>query len=175
MTSLYSVLESRDVSLPTKVHIFKAMIFPVIMYRCESCTMKKTERQRMMLSNCGFGEDSWVPWTARRSNQSILKEITLNIHQKDWCWNWSSNTLATWCKEPIHWKRPWCWERLKAGEEGDNSGWDGWMASPTQCIWVWENSQTWWWTGRPRVLQFMGSQRVDTTGWLNWTELKEIW
>ena len=70
-----------------------------------------------------------VPWTARRSNQSILKEISLNIHLKNWCWSWSSNTLATWCEEMTHWKRPWCWERLKAGGEGDNTGWDGWMAS----------------------------------------------
>ena len=68
-----------------------------------------------------------VPWTAKRSSQSILKKISPNIHWKDWCWSWNSNTLATWCEELIHWKRPWCWERLKAGGEGDNRGWDvGW-------------------------------------------------
>ena len=66
-----------------------------------------------------------VPWTARRSNQSILKEISPNIHWKDWCWSWNSNTLATWCEELTHWKRPWCWERLKAGRQGDNRRWDG--------------------------------------------------
>ena len=70
-----------------------------------------------------------VPWTPRRSNQSILKEISPDIHWKDWCWSWNSNTLATWCKEYTHWKRLWCWERLKAGGEGDDEGWDGWMAS----------------------------------------------
>ena len=70
-----------------------------------------------------------VPWIARRSNQSILKEISPNIHWKDWCWSWSSNTLAIRCEELTHWKRPWCWERLKAEGEGDNTGWDGWMAS----------------------------------------------
>ena len=70
---------------------------------------------------------------------------------KDWCWSWNSNTLATWCQEPTHWKRPWWWERLKAGGEGDNRGWNGWMASPTQRTWVWENSGSWWWTGRQRV------------------------
>ena len=81
-----------------------------------------------MPSNCGVGKDSWVPWTARKLNQSILKKSTLNIHWKDWCWSWSSNTLATWFEELTHWKRPWCWERLKAGGEGDDSGWDVWMA-----------------------------------------------
>ena len=85
-----------------------------------------------MLWNCGAGEDSWVPWTARRSNQSILKEINPNIHWKDWCWSWSSNTLATQCEEPTHWKRPWCWERLRERGEGGNRGWDGWMASARQ-------------------------------------------
>ena len=70
------------------------------------------------------------------------------------------NILATWCKELTHLKRPWCWERLKAGGEGDNTGWDGWMASLTQWTCVWVNSGSWWWTGRPGVLQFMGSQRV---------------
>ena len=67
-----------------------------------------------------------------------------------------------------HWKRPWCWERLKAGGEGDDRGWDGWMASPIQ--WTWLNSRSWWWTGRPGMLQSMGSQESDTTGQLNWTE-----
>ena len=81
----------------------------------------------------------------------------------------NSNTLATWCKEMTHWKRPWCWERLKAGTEGDDRGWDGWMASPTQWTWVWVSSRSWWWTGKPGVLWFMGSQRIGH----NWgTELK---
>ena len=109
-----------------------------------------------------------VPWTSRRSNQSILKEISaLNIHWKDWCWSWSSNTLATWCEEPTHWKR------LKAGGEGDDRGSDGCMASLTQWTQAWVDSRSWWWTGRPVVLWFMGSQRVRHN-WvteLNWTEL----
>ena len=79
---------------------------------------------------------------------------------KDWCWSWNSNTLATWYEEPAHWKRPWCWEILKAGGEGDDRGWDDWMASPTQWTWIWVSSKNWWWTGRPGVLRFMGSQRV---------------
>ena len=81
-----------------------------------------------------------------------------------------TNNLATWCEELIHWKRPWCRERLKAGGEGDDRGWDGWMASLTQWTWVWVNSKSWWWTGRPGVLKSMGSQRVghDWATELNW-------
>ena len=80
------------------------------------------------------------------------------------------NTLATWCEELSHWKRPWCWERLKAGGEGDDRGWGGWVASPTQWTWVWASSRSWWRTGRPGVLQSMGSQRVghDWAAELNW-------
>ena len=88
-----------------------------------------------------------------------------------------ASTLATWCKELTHWKRPWCWERLKAGGEEDNRGWDGWMASPTQWTWIWVNSGSWWWTGRPGVLWFMGSQRVghDWTTELNWNIFQRDW
>ena len=92
------------------------------------------------------------------------------IHWKDWCWSWNSNTLATWCEELTHWKRPWCWERLQAGGEGDDRGWDGWMASLTQWTWVWVSSGSWWWTGRPGVLWCMESQRVGHDWALNWTE-----
>ena len=77
-----------------------------------------------------------------QTSQSWRKS-TLNIHWKDWCWSWSSNTLATWCEELTHLKRPWCWERLRAGGEGDDRGWDGWMASPTRWTWVWVNSERW--------------------------------
>ena len=77
------------------------------------------------------------------------------------------NPTAGW----LHWKRLWCWEGLGAGGEGDNRGWDSWMASPTQWTWVCVNSGSWWWTGRPGVLQFMGSQRVSRTWLSDWTEL----
>ena len=90
---------------------------------------------------------------------------------KDWCWSWNSNTLAISCEESIHWERSWCWEGLRAAGEGDNRGWDGWMASPTGWSWVWVNSSSWWWTGRPGVLRFMGLQSVGHN-WateLNWT------
>ena len=96
----------------------------------------------------------------------------LGVHWKDWCWSWNSSTLATSWEELTHCERPWCWEGLGAGGEGDDRGWDGWMASPTWWTWVWVNSVSWWWTGRPGVLQFMGSQRVgqdwatELTDWL---------
>ena len=104
--------------------------------------------------------------------QPVHPKSVLNILWKNWCWSWNSNILATWCKELTHWKRPWCWERLRAGGEGDDRGWDGWMASPTQWTWVWVNSGSWWWTGRPGVLRFMGSQGVghDWETELNWTD-----
>ena len=96
---------------------------------------------------------------------------TLCIHWKDGCWSWSSNTLATCCEEL---KRLWCWEGLGAGGEGDNSEWDSWMASPTWCVLVWVNSGSWWWTGRPGMLWFMGLQRIRHT-WeteLNWRDMR---
>ena len=109
-----------------------------------------------------------VPWTTRRSNQSILKEISPVCSLEGLSWSWNSNTLSTWCEELTYWKRPWYWERLRAKGEGDDRGWDGWMASPTQWTWVWVNSGSWWWTGRPRVLRFMGRKESDTTEQLNW-------
>ena len=84
----------------------------------------------------------------------------LQRHRKDWCWSWNSSTLATSCEELTHWKRPWCCEGLGAAGEGDDRGWDGWIASATWWAWVWVNSRSWWWIGRPGVLLFMGSQRV---------------
>ena len=100
----------------------------------------------------------------------------LNIHWKDCCWNWNSSTLATWCEELTHWKRPWCWERLKAGGEGDGDRWDSWIISPTQWTWVWVNSGSWWRTGRPGVRQSIVSQTVGHN-WvteLNWTKSRTI-
>ena len=160
MTNLDSILKSRDITLPTKVLLVKAVVFPVVMYECESWTIKKAECWRID----AFELWCWrrllkVPWTARRSNQSILKEI-LGVHWKDWCWSWNSSTLATWWEELTHLKRPWCWERLRAGGEGEDRGWDGWMASPTRWTWVWVDSGSWWWTGRPGMLRLMRLQTV---------------
>ena len=111
-----------------------------------------------------------VPWTAKISNQSILKEISPEYSLEGLMLKLKLQYFGH--EELTHWKRPWFWERLKAGEE-DDRGWDGWMASPTQWTWVWVDSGSWWWTGRPGVLQFMGSQR-DGHDWateLNWTVL----
>ena len=168
-----SILKNRDITLPTKVHLVKAMVFLVVTYGCESCTTKKVKCWRIDAFELWYWRRLLrVPLTARRSNQPILKS-TLNIHWKDWCWSWSYNTLATWCEELTHLKRPWCWERLKVGGEGDDRGWDGWTASLTQWTWIWVNSRSWWWTGRPGVLQSIGLQRVgqDWASKLNWTEL----
>ena len=112
-----------------------------------------------------------VPWTARRSNQSILKEISPGCSLEGLMLK-----LATWCEELTHLKISWCWERLRAGREGDDRGWDGWIASPTQWTWVWVDSGSWWWTGRPSILRFMGSWRVghDWAAELNWTILSKI-
>ena len=114
-----------------------------------------------------------------RLKEPKLRYIVHTVHGfwKDWCWSWNSNTAVTWCKELTHLKRPWCWERLNVGGEGDDRGWDGWMASPIQWTWVWVNSVSWWWTGRLGVLQSMGSKRVghDWVTELNWTERKLHW
>ena len=110
-----------------------------------------------MLLNCSVGEDSWESLGLQGDPTS---QSALNIHWKDWCWSWSSKTLATWHEELIHWKRPWCWERLRTGGERDDTGRDGWMGSPAQWTWVWASSVSWRWTGKPGLLQSMGLQRV---------------
>ena len=134
-------------------------------------------------------EESWVPknwcfWTValEKTLESPLdckeiqpvhpKKSVLSVHWKDCCWSWNFNTFDTWCEKLTHLKRPWCWERLEVGGEWDDRGWDGWLSSPTQQTWVWVNSGNWWWTGRPGVLWFMGSQRVehDWVTELNWTD-----
>ena len=171
MTNLDSIIKTRDITLPTKVCLNKAMVFPVVMYGCESWTIKKAELWRIDAFELWcWRRLLWVPWTARRSNQSFLKEISPEYSLEDWCWSWNSNTLTNWYKEPTHWKRPWCWERLKAGGEGDDRGWDGWMATQMQRTWVWASSRSWWWTGQPGVLKSMGLQRIGH----DWaTELKK--
>ena len=113
-----------------------------------------------MLLNCGVGEDSWESLGLQRDPTSPLwRKSVLNIHWKDWCWSWNSNTLATWCKEMTHLKRPWCWERLKEGK-GDDRSWDDWMASPTRWVWVWISSRSWLWIRKSGMLESMGLQGV---------------
>ena len=132
------------------------MVFPVVMYGCESWTVKKAECWR----TDAFELWCWirllrVPWTARRSYQSILKEISPGCSLEGLMLKLKLQYFGNICKELTHWKRPWCWEGLGARREGDDTGCDGWMASLTWLTWVRVNSGSWWWTGRPGVLWFM--------------------
>ena len=177
MTNLDIVLKSRGITLPTKVNPVKAMVFRVVMYGWESWTIKKPESQR----TDAFELWHWrrllrVPWTPRRFNQSILNEISLEYSLEGPMLKLKCQYFGhlIWSTDSL--ERPWFWERLKAGE-GDDRGRDGWMASPTQWGWVWVNSGSWWWTGRPGVLQSMGSQRVRHN-WateLNWIDTFNNW
>ena len=153
MTSLDSILKSRDITLPTKVCLVEAMVFPVVMYGCERQTIKKTEHRGID----AFELWCWrrllrVPWTARRSNQSILKEISPEYSLEGLMLNLKLQYFGHLMQRADSLERSWCWERLKVGGEGEDRRWDAWMASPTQWTWVWVNSGSWWWTGRPGVL-----------------------
>ena len=164
LTNLDIMLKSRDITLSTKVHLVKAMVFPVVMYGCESLKINKAECQRID----AFELWCWrrllrVPWTAMRS----IKETSPKYSLEGLMLKLKSNTLATWCEELTHWKRPWCWERLKAGREEGIRGWDGWMPSSMQWTWTWTNFGRWWRTGRPDVLLSTGSQSWTRMG--DWT------
>ena len=177
MINLDSILKSRDITLPTKVCVVKAMVFPVVIYGCVSWTIKKAECRK----TDAFELWCWrrllrVPWTARRSNQSILKEISpgcsleglmlklkLQYFGQPDSKNWLTRKDSDAGKD---------WRQEKKKKLSHNRGWNGWMASPTQWTWVWASSGSWWWTGRPGVLQSMGSKRAghDWATELNWTE-----
>ena len=145
------------------------MVFPVAMYGCESWTVKKAEHQRTDAFELEkAGEGSWESLGLQGDPTSpSWRRSVLSVHCKDWCWSWNSRTLATWCEELTHLKRPWCWERLRAGGDGDDRGWDGWMASPTQWTWVWVDSGT---ADGQGGLVRCGSwvTESDITEWLNW-------
>ena len=164
MTNLDSLLKRRDITLPTKVHLVKAMVFPAVTYGCKSWTFKKAEHF----------------WTVvlEKTLENLLnsKEIKLVNPKGNQSWIFIGRTdaeaeaLILWPPDTKNWllRKDWCWERLKAGGEGDDRGWDGWMASPTQWAWVWASSKSWWWTEKP--VQSMGPQRVRHN-WvtkLNW-------
>ena len=177
VTNLDSILKSRDITLPTKVHLDKAMVFPVVMYGCESWTIKKAEHGRMdAIELWCWRRLLEVPWTAKRSNQSILKEINpeyslegLMLKLKLQYFGYLMWRIDALEKQK---QKTQCWERLKAGGKEDNRGWDGWMASLTWWTWVWVTSGNWWWTERPGMLQSMESQRVrqDWVTELSWCQ-----
>ena len=159
------------ISLPTKVHLVKAMVFSIVMYGCECWTEKKAEQRRID----AFELWCWrrllgVPWTARRSSESILKEISPEYSLEGLMLKLKLQYFGHLMWRTDWLERPWCWKRLRAGGEGDDRGWDGWMASPTQWTWVCVNSRCWWWTGKPGVLQTMASERVghDWVTEVNW-------
>ena len=158
MTNLDSILESRDITLLTKVCLVKAMVFPVVMYGCESWIIKKAERWRID----GFELWCWrrlfrVPWTAGRSKLSILKEISSEYSLKELMLK--LQYFGHLMRRTDSLKKTLMLGKIE-GRRGDDRGWDGWMASPTQWTWVWASSGSWWWTGKPAMLQSMGWQRV---------------
>ena len=168
MTNLDIILKSRDIALPTKVHLVKAMVFPVVMCSCESWTIKKAERQRIVV----FELWRWrrflrVHWTTRRSNLSILKEISPEYSLEGLMLKLNLQYFG----HLTHWWRPWCWERLKMEGEVDDRGWHGWMASLIRWTRVWVNFWSWWWTGKSGMMLPTGSQSVrhDWATELNWT------
>ena len=161
MKNLDSVLKSRDITLPTKVHLVKTMVFPVVMFGCESWAIKKAERWRID----AFELWCWrrllrVPWTARRPNQPILKEINPEYSLEELMLKLKPQYSGHLIQRSDSLERPWCWERLKVGGEGDDRGWDGWMSSPTQCTWIWVSSGSWWQTVNLAYCSPWGSQRV---------------
>ena len=170
MTNLDSILKSRDITSPTKVHLIKAMVLPVVMYACESWTIKKAKHGRID----AFELWCWrrllrVPWTARRSNQAILKEISPGC---------SLGGLMLKLKLQYFGQQMWRTDslektlilgKIEGQGEGDDRGWDGWMASPTQWTWIWVNSRTWRWTGRPGAAVHEVAES-DMTERLNWTD-----
>ena len=139
----------------------------------ESIALIKLSAEELMLLNCGVGGVSWESLGLQGDPTSpSYRRSVLGVHWKDWFWSWNSNTLATWCKELTHLKRHLMLEKIEGRRRRDGRGWDGWMASLTQWTWIWVNSGSSWWTGRPGVLRFMGLQRVghDWVTELKWTD-----
>ena len=171
MTNLDSILKSRDITLPTKVRLVKARVFPVVMYGCESWTLKKAEHRRID----AFELWCWrrllrVPWTTRRSNQSILK-ISPEYSLEGLMLKLKLQYFGHLMRRTDSFEKTLMLRRIEGGRRGGQQRMRWLMASPTQWTWVWVNSGSWWWRGRPGVLQSMGSQRVEHD-WvikLNWT------
>ena len=173
MTNLDSIFKSRDIPLPTKVHLVKAMVFPVVMYGCESWTVKKAKRRRIdAFELCYWRRLLRVPWTGRRSNRSILKEIRPGCSLEGLMLRLKLQYFVQLMQRTDSLEKTLMLGKI-VGRRRRGWGWDGWMASLTWWTRVCVNSRSWWWTGRPGVLRFIGSQRVrhDWATELTWTEL----
>ena len=169
----HSVLKSRDITLLIKVHLVKVMVFPVVIYRCVSWTINKTEHWIDAFELRCWRRFLRVPLTARRSNQPILKEISPEYSLEGLMLKLKLQFWPPDVKSWLIWKNPDAGKDFRAGGEGDDRELHGWIASPTQWTWARVSSGSWWWTGRPGVLWTMGSQRVGYN-WvteLNWTSL----
>ena len=163
MTNLDSIFKSRDITLPTKVRLVKAMVFPVVMYGCESWTIKKAEYRRINPFELWCGRRPLrVPWTAKRSNQSILKEISPGCSLEGLMLKLKLQYFVHLMQRADSLEKTLILQKIEGRTKGDNRGWDGWMASPIQWTWVWVDSGSWWWTTRPGVLlrRPEGLQRV---------------
>ena len=161
--------KSRDITLPTKVRLVKAMIFPIVMYGCQSWTIKKAEHQRIdALELWCWRRLLRVPWTARRSNQSILKEISPEYSLEGLMLKLKLQYFGhlMWRTDSL--EKTLMLGKTEGGEEGDDGGRDGWIASLMWWTWVWVGSGGWWWTGKPDVLQSMGSQSQPRLS--DWTD-----
>ena len=159
MTNLDSIFKIRDITLPTKVHLVKAMVFPVVMYGCESWTVKKAECWRIDAFELWCGEDSWES-LGLQGDPTILKEISPGISLEGMMLKLKLQYFGHLMRRVDSLEKTLMLGGIGAGGEGADRGWDGWMASLTRWTRVWVNSGSWWWTGRPGVLRFMGSQRV---------------
>ena len=173
MTNLDSILKIRDITLSTKVHLVKTMVFPVVIYGCESWTVKKAECRK----SDAFEPWCWrrllrVPRTARRSNHSILKEISPGCSLEGLMLKLKLQYFGHLMQRVDSFEKTLMLGGIGGRRRRGHRGWDGWMASPTRWTWVWVNSGSLWWMGRPGMLQFMGSQRVrhDWVTELNWTK-----
>ena len=167
MINLDILLKSRDIiSFPTKVSVVKALVFSSSHVQMWGLDYKESwVPKNWCFWTAVFKRLLRVPWRVGRSNQSILMEITPEYSLEGLMLKLKLQNFGQLMRR-THLKRLWCWERFKMGGEGDNRGWDGWMPSLTQCTWVWVNSGSWQWTGRPGMMHSMGSQRLS-----NWTEL----
>ena len=173
MTNLNSILKSRDITVPVKVCLVKAKVFPVVIYGGERWSTQKAEHWKIDAFKLWCWRLLRVPWTARRFNQSILKEISPEYSLEWLMLKLKLHSFGHLMRRTDSFEKILMLRKIEGRRRGDDRGWDVWMASLTQWTWVWVNSRSWWWTGWPGVLQSMGLQRVDTTEWLDWTELCE--